>query len=231
MATWVTHLIIADKLLERFDLDRRGFCVGSIAPDCNIENDDWTAFTPPRETTHFMSGKHKTFSDCENFRREYLTNPDKSERFSFLLGYYSHLLTDVAFQNMIRDEKRVENVWSRLMKSSLASQAATLPRTFSSIKQLIPKENREREFEYLEYLYLREHPDSGYITEILPLQHFPDYLDFLPHGAITRKVKMMSVPKSDPAKLIFISKSEFATFISDTVTLISEKLELVPETV
>ena len=49
MATWVTHLIVADKILEGFPwLDKRGFCVGNIAPDCNVENSDWTSFTPPR---------------------------------------------------------------------------------------------------------------------------------------------------------------------------------------
>lgn len=50
MASWVTHLMIADGVLTQFpELDRRGFCVGNIAPDCNVENADWTAFTPSRE--------------------------------------------------------------------------------------------------------------------------------------------------------------------------------------
>ncbi len=70
MATWVTHLMIADGVLEALPrLDRRGFCVGNIAPDCNIENEDWTSFIPPREVTHFMRGKHKSFDDCEDFYR------------------------------------------------------------------------------------------------------------------------------------------------------------------
>ena len=35
MATWITHLMIADGVLERIpSLDRHGFCVGNIAPDC-----------------------------------------------------------------------------------------------------------------------------------------------------------------------------------------------------
>lgn len=58
MATWVTHLLIADNVLQEFtEIDRRGFCVGNIAPDCNIENADWTAFTPSREVTHWMRGR------------------------------------------------------------------------------------------------------------------------------------------------------------------------------
>ena len=37
MAEWVSHLIVADKVLEKFpQLSRHEFCVGNIAPDCNI---------------------------------------------------------------------------------------------------------------------------------------------------------------------------------------------------
>ena len=53
MSTWPTHLWVADEVLKRLpQLHRRGFCVGSIAPDCNVENADWTGFTPPRQMTH-----------------------------------------------------------------------------------------------------------------------------------------------------------------------------------
>ena len=120
MATWATHLMIADKLLVSFPtLDRRGFCVGNIAPDCNIENADWSEFTPPREITHWMRGKEKSSDDCEAFRAEHLERRrgmiSSAENYAFLLGYYSHLLTDVAFQNMLRDEARVKSAWERIM--------------------------------------------------------------------------------------------------------------------
>lgn len=39
MATWVTHLMVADQVFNKIrGLDRHGFCVGNIAPDCNVEN-------------------------------------------------------------------------------------------------------------------------------------------------------------------------------------------------
>ena len=66
MAGWITPMRIADEVLQQLpELDRLGFCMGSIAPDCNVENEDWTAFTPPREVTHWMSGnsKYKAFED------------------------------------------------------------------------------------------------------------------------------------------------------------------------
>ena len=92
MATWVTHLMIADGVLKHFpSLDRHGFCVGNIAPDCNVENEDWTAFTPSREVTHWMSADKKVASDCERFYQEYIVRrmPEirTNEELSFLLGY------------------------------------------------------------------------------------------------------------------------------------------------
>lgn len=56
MATWVTHLMVADRVLEKGSwLDWHGFCVGNIAPDCNVENEDWTEYTPHRAVTHTIS--------------------------------------------------------------------------------------------------------------------------------------------------------------------------------
>ena len=66
MATWVTHLIIADKVMEKIpELDRRGFCVGNIAPDCNVESAGWKSFTPSRKVTHWMGSKSKTAASQE----------------------------------------------------------------------------------------------------------------------------------------------------------------------
>ena len=124
MASWVTHLIIADGLLERFSqLHRRGFCVGNIAPDCNIENEDWTAFTPSREITHWMQGEKKQTSDGDLFCEEYIlkrqTCISSDEEYAFLIGYYVHLITDAAYQSMIRNEDRVRAVWHRIRQNRI----------------------------------------------------------------------------------------------------------------
>lgn len=74
MAEWITHLMIADGVLERLpNLNRHGFCVGNIAPDCNVENEDWTDFTPSREVTHWMQSERKKSVGLRRFlRRVYL---------------------------------------------------------------------------------------------------------------------------------------------------------------
>ncbi|NLV36948.1 MAG: hypothetical protein GXY17_09785 [Clostridiaceae bacterium] len=71
MATWVTHLIIADRVLEKLSwLCKHEFCVGNIAPDCNVENENWTQFTPSREVTHWMTNEREVASDSDRFYNE-----------------------------------------------------------------------------------------------------------------------------------------------------------------
>lgn len=49
MAEWVSHLIVADRVLEKLPwLTRHEFCVGNIAPDCNLPNEDWSDWVPSR---------------------------------------------------------------------------------------------------------------------------------------------------------------------------------------
>ncbi|MBE6959096.1 MAG: hypothetical protein E7448_00005 [Ruminococcaceae bacterium] len=234
MATWVTHLIIADKVLERFPwLDRRGFCVGNIAPDCNVENADWSSFTPPRSVTHWMSGDRKLSSDSDTFCEEYIikrgTEIHSSEEYAFLLGYYAHLIADAAFQVMIRDDDRVKSAWSRIMQhEEFAENCVGMPETWDSIKLLFPKKSWMKGIYTIENEYLHDHTNCGYFTEIMPLKEFPDYIDYLPTGCIVRKIGVMGyLPKRyDTAEnFLAISREEYEAFIENTVLIIIERFE------
>lgn len=234
MATWITHLMIADKILTICpELDRRGFCVGNIAPDCNVENDDWTSFTPSREITHWMRGNDKLVSDCNEFSKEYIckrkNNIQSKEQYSFLIGYYVHLLTDALFYKFARDEKRVKDIWKRIKSiDSLREQSIGYTEDWNSIRRLISKKERLQEIYAMEAEYLKENPNSGYLTEILPLKDFPDYIDYLPHGGIVRKIGVMGyLPEINKTltNLITISREEFKTFIDGTVWYIVDKLK------
>ena len=234
MATWVTHLMIADNVLNSItDLDRRGFCVGNIAPDCNVENEDWSAFTPPREVTHWMQGARKVAADCDLFYDEYISKRENEitskEQRSFLAGYYAHLIVDAAFQKMIRDDKRLKAVWSRINEDGeLRAKAVGYPENWDTIKQIIPKRERMSEIYSIEAEYLHTHPDSGYLTEILPLTEFPDYIDYLPHGCIVRKIGVMGyLPQmgENVRTPISISREEYMSFVDDTSKMVILKLE------
>lgn len=109
MATWVTHLMVADEVIKQVPfLCRHDFFVGNIALDCNVGNE------------------RKTAADCDKFLHEYVEkkeNLDIREE-SFLLGYYAHLITDAEHQRFIRDENRVKACWDRIKQHLELSKLA-----------------------------------------------------------------------------------------------------------
>lgn len=150
-----------------------------------------------------------------------------AEEYAFLLGYYSHLITDAAFQAMIRDEDRVRAVWMRIKADEeLSVTGAGMDETWDSVKRLIPKKDRMREIYAMEAGYLNDHPNSGYLTEILPLKSFPDYIEYLPQGCIVRKIGVMGyLPEVDKSmnKFISMSRDEYAEFVENTIQLVVNK--------
>lgn len=108
MATWMVHLRIADKLLNKIsDLTYAEYIVGNMAPDSGVPNDDWSVFTPSSNASHFMTyGSDgikviylKDFVDklySAEQRKQY-----NIKQKSFYLGYLTHLLTDLMWANHI----------------------------------------------------------------------------------------------------------------------------------
>ena len=232
MATWVTHLMVADGVIKNIpSLCKHEFYVGNIAPDCNVENEDWTCFTPSREVTHWMGNKRKVASDCDRFLHEYIekrTNFDNKEE-SFLLGYYAHLITDAEFQRYIRDEERVRASWDRIKRHpELKKSAVGMEETWDSVKVLIKGKERMKDIYSMEKDYLDSHPESGYLTDIIDLEEFPDYIDYLPKGAIVRKVKVMGyMPQKEVGQYPYIgmSEDEYCNFVSKATQMVIEAIE------
>ncbi len=106
MASWMVHLRIADRLLDRLPIPAPvEFIVGNIAPDSGVPNADWSAFTPSTQISHFKNGGKK--ADPAAFAAKYFT-PAQQKTYtgtqsSFYLGYLTHLLTDALWsQNIAR---------------------------------------------------------------------------------------------------------------------------------
>lgn len=230
MANWITHSRIADELLSTgLPLDPRGFHVGSIAPDCNIPNQDWTSFTPSREVTHWMTGKSKCSADHEGFFAQHIAGRSvrSGEEYAFLLGYYAHLITDAAYQSFVRDENRIKRMFCRLKeRDGLFREISGMPETFDTVKAVFGKRRIFGDIAALEDEYLRQNPDSGYLKWLCSLESFPDYLPEFPAGAITYKVAVMTEPpKQAPApEAVFFSRSEYGDFIRRTQMLVRKKL-------
>lgn len=178
-----------------------------------------------------MSGKTKAASDGDSFCDEYLKKRHaeikSAEQYSFLSGYYSHLITDAAWKEFIRDENRVKAVWDRIKADVHWRETAKgYPADWNSLKKVIPNDLRMNEIYTMEAEYLREHPDSGYLTEIIPLKEFPDYIDYLPQGCIVRKIGIMGwIPEVDESIVnpIFMSRDEYRSFVDNTAELVLRK--------
>jgi hypothetical protein len=88
------------------NLDRKHFTIGNIAPDGGTPNENWTKFTPSKAVSHFflkngidfLSNESKFFLIRDvDFYLKYLDGIDKNKnkvRYSFLFGYFIHLMKD-----------------------------------------------------------------------------------------------------------------------------------------
>lgn len=224
MANWITHCTITDMVFSHWkELDERGFCVGSIAPDCNLENDDWTVFIPPREVTHFMTGGSKLSADFAGFYDRYIRGKtfQSEEHRSFLLGYCAHLITDAAYQAFIRNEERVPNCYARLRAApELLRQIEGQPETFDTLKKVFGKRRIFRDIVILEHEYVLSHPEGCYERVLRKTEQFPDYLDFFPSGAVPRKIRVMAYPveplPEQDTPHYFFAREEYEAFLNET---------------
>lgn len=145
MASWMVHLRVADKLLEQIkNLDEQAFVMGNIAPDSGVPNEDWTKFQPPKYISHFREDSYNTDINIEKFCSQYFNDQlikgyDKKE-YSFFLGYYVHLLTDIEWTN---------NVYEPLLKAYPKEAAEDTYKLVWAAKG---------DWYDLDFLYLERHP-------------------------------------------------------------------------
>lgn len=108
MASWMIHLRIADKLLDKLNnITTTEFIMGNIAPDSGVPNEDWSVFTPSGDISHFKDEPIDGWKNVNidkfisaHFTKDYIKGYTKEE-YSFFLGYYTHLLTDIEWVKQI----------------------------------------------------------------------------------------------------------------------------------
>ena len=179
-----------------------------------------------------MSAERKVAADCDRFYEAYIQNRKHEiktlQEMSFLLGYYAHLIADAEFQRYIREPERVAATWKRIHAHPvLSKQIGDLPENWDSAKLLIIQPERMKDIYTIEAEYLETHPTSGYVTEIMDLKSFPDYIDYLPKGAIVRKIGVMGYwPKKETGAYPFIAmtREEYAFFLDRAIGLVLQKL-------
>ena len=106
MATWIAHLRIAENILKNMDdLDSIAFILGNVGPDSGVPNEDWSSFNPPKKITHWINEENNI--DAERFFDKYIKNNFMEySKYSYVLGYYIHLLTDIEWSKFFNEKKK-----------------------------------------------------------------------------------------------------------------------------
>ena len=188
MGTWISHLRIAENLLDHFpELDEITFTFGNLSPDSGIPNANWTEFDPPKEVTHFLQkgdGEHAIHDLV--FYKQYLANispEDDRKLYSFRLGYFFHLICDIIW---------AKRIW---YASKIAYQNELEINKSETIEKI------KTDWYGLDQLYVRDHKDCSFWYGIVPNPNPPSYLPFVKDKALHQQYdyirKFYSEPEGD----------------------------------
>lgn len=204
MATWGLHMRIAEGLLsQNKHLDETYFLIGNIGPDCGMPNADWSEFTPSTEISHWKSDEGDIQADvfyATHLKGEVSSVPE----YSFLMGYYVHLLTDIAFSRLVNHKK---------MTCKLYEPWHQDPKFIWTIK---------KDWYDLDHKYFRDHPHNIFHRIFKHVKGFPDVLTYYPKGAVQSRIDYISHFYSNPPleldrEYIYLSEHEMACFIEETI--------------
>ncbi|WP_163195104.1 zinc dependent phospholipase C family protein [Clostridium thermarum] len=213
MATWISHFRIADYFINKLEVDEKEFIVGNIGPDCGEPNEDWSKFTPPSSVTHWTVSGKKSEIDPEAFYNRYLTDSKllSKKKYSFYIGYYLHLLTDVEFTKLVAAPK------------------------FEKYSQELEKDKNfiwtmKEDWYDIDHLYLRKHPDFYVFKVFSEIEEFPnDYLDYYSQTAMIKQIKYItnfykSFESSLDREYTYLTPEETESFIYKACENIKYKL-------
>lgn len=222
MGTWICHLRIAEKLLPHFpELDKTLFTFGNLAPDSGIPNEDWTEFDPPKEVTHYLhKGEGEWMIRDLDYYREHLAdlNPqDDIQKYSFRLGYFIHLFSDI--------------LWSKYIHHT----------TVNSFRELIDEDQGKawklfkKDWYGLDQVYNYTHKDGLFWQVIHPVPNPPSYLPFIHENALHQQYDYIRKFYSEynpywfeERKYPYLNESTMSRVVNDTVNatlLILEKVK------
>ena len=219
MASWMIHLRVADKLLDRIPgLSPIEFIMGNMAPDSGIPNEDWTAFSPSTAVSHFRSddGTGKKEIRLDAYLDGYFTPELRSGytdgQYAFFLGYLTHLLTDILWSDRVAYPTREK------YDAEFAAQGHGFWNTI--------KDN----WYALDFLYLKNHPGFRAFRAYLGSVGFVNtYLDFFAPDAFDNRREYITsfylqgteIPQEFP----YLTEAEADRFVDDAAAEILARLE------
>lgn len=220
MATYMTHLRVAEEINKQLNLHEESFIIGSMAPDSMAYNEDRTKLTPPKSITHWFDDKVPKIDlvniNAEKFYDEYLRNRNvdfKDKEYIFLLGYYVHLLTDIAWAKR-HIKQKIEN---KEYDNKLKEDKGFL-------------EEVKKDWYGIDFKYIRENENNLFNRIIMKVEDIPDYLDCFPEGAFIKKVKYIiwfytNLEENFNKEFIYFTEEQMDNFINTASKDILELLK------
>ena len=220
MASWMVHLRVADKLLDRITgLSETEFIIGNMAPDSGIPNEDWSVFTPSSEVSHFRTTDENGIKLIHEdwYIEKYFSSEQRMsyniKQYSFYLGYFVHLLTD--------------KLWARdivypLRTKYLKSYKQNRSEWFYVMKQ---------DWRTLDISFLKQHTDFRSFVIYERAAGFKNiFIDFFAEDAfdnrrayITQSYRIES--ENIEAESKFLSEADIEQFVQNTADEIVKLLE------
>ena len=214
MATWITHLRIADEYLKRGLIPYpKEFSLGSVAPDCGYgEKDSYGDFSPPPEVTHWAPGGIKLYCEYWKFASTNLSGKERNHDYCFYLGYYVHLITDIMWSMMVYLPSTIK--YEKEFKKD--------PDFLKTIKL---------DWYDLDYKFLRDDPSFIPYKYIRDAGTVKDYLPYYEPGQLTTQIRFIYDYYSDPSGRVldreykYLDEKTIAGFIKCAVELIDFDLK------
>ena len=221
MATWIAHLRIAEKILEKYDIDELSFIAGNIGPDSGVPDVTRSKFDPPKKITHWVDdtikGGESENINHEGFYSQHVKSTEVSKftdkRYAFILGYYIHLLTDIEWSRMHRKKIQTDQTYSNSLKEN--------PQFIWEVK---------KDWYGLDFKYVRDEHDNIFMRSFIHIDKIPDYLDYFPKEAFTRQVKYIQEFYQGDNDWVnkefkYLTKEEMDCFVEDTTHVIIDILD------
>ena len=215
MATWISHLRIAAGLLGEIPgLNEVGFAFGNLAADSGKPNEDWTQFDPPKEVTHFLeTGLGERYIRDLEFFNLYLKDLNKDDLpcYSFILGYYFHLVCDSLWSHWIGAATKRDNA---------ALLAVDRREFWGKVKE---------DWYGLDQRYNQAHPEGLFWAAILPNPNPPLYLPFLNKEGLEHSLDYIRefYSQPEPEWLIdrpypYLNENTLTRYVDDSIAVLLE---------
>ena len=175
MATWVVHFRIADYFINKLDVSACEFSYGSVAPDCGYgEKDSMGEFVPPPKVTHWSPNGRKRDCRYMDFYDRYLKDKDMTDKsYSFYLGYYVHLLTDI--------------MWSEKIYIPTMEKYVSDGKTETEVLKAAKRDWNDLDFEFLS-----RNPEYPVYKILCEAGTVEDYLPYYEENQLTVQVKFIA---------------------------------------